>query len=452
MIGGVCMKIFTRICGTLSLLCYLFVLYQLSLLCQYGGVRNHLPMLVVGMLGFFAAGILWLILKKYKKKDAFAERESEFILWAGVLLFIIGSVYFGGRIVYSAIPYHGALSWKIDEWRRKKEVKLEHDNIFKDGVSGILEDLAEALTLPKQLYLTNSWQTTFDENGTIQTLSAFIYGKDDKGQKKTYLIDYDADKDEKMTVWINGEVNGNYDEEKRLEPMLTILDHADYEKEVEQWVGFYESRTYEIKYTGYSYFSTINGLQYLPGDVNGDGHDTSDNLFQLNAGGEIAGFAVSLYVSGEQMLTPVHYIMEPKYISQQVLNQEQQNQHMEQSKDTEGWTVDDTDGSMYFFLDDNKGWRLVVVDAAAGSRFYGMEATKDGGLTWEKIQLPMETVTTLPDLAEECGFTVEDYDYLTMPEYDESKKVLTITVLTEATESEGITFESQDQGETWSLK
>ena len=32
---------------------------------------------------------------------------------------------FGGRIVYSAVPYHGALSWKLDEWMRKKEVELD---------------------------------------------------------------------------------------------------------------------------------------------------------------------------------------------------------------------------------------------------------------------------------------------------------------------------------------
>ena len=31
------------------------------------------------------------------------------------------------------------------------------------------------------------------------------------------------------------------------------------------------------------------------------------------------------------------------------------------------------------------GWRLVITDAAAGSRFYVMEKTMDGGSTWECI-------------------------------------------------------------------
>ena len=51
------------------------------------------------------------------------------------------------------------------------------------------------------------------------------------------------------------------------------------------------------------------------------------------------------------------------------------------------WTVDQSDGTMYFFLDENNGWRLVITDAAAGSRFYVMEKTMDGGSTWECIMM-----------------------------------------------------------------
>ena len=36
-------------------------------------------------------------------------------------------------------------------------------------------------------------------------------------------------------------------------------------------------------------------------------------------------------------------------------------------------------------IDENNGWRLVITDAAAGSRFYVMEKTMDGGSTWECI-------------------------------------------------------------------
>ena len=45
------------------------------------------------------------------------------------------------------------------------------------------------------------------------------------------------------------------------------------------------------------------------------------------------------------------------------------------------YDADKSDGTMYFFLDDQNGWRLVVTDAAAGSRFYIMKKTVDGGIT-----------------------------------------------------------------------
>lgn len=62
-----------------------------------------------------------------------------------------------------------------------------------------------------------------------------------------------------------------------------------------------------------------------------------------------------------------------------------QKQQAETAKKTESWIVDNSNGTMYFFLDNEKGWRLVVLDAALGSRFYGMEKTEDGGSTWEQV-------------------------------------------------------------------
>ena len=76
-----------------------------------------------------------------------------------------------------------------------------------------------------------------------------------------------------------------------------------------------------------------------------------------------------------------------------------------------------------------------------------MYVTRDGGVIFEKLQLPMDTVTELPELANECGFTIEDYDYFHMPEKRDS--LLTIMVTTDAEESNGIIFQSKDNGATW---
>lgn len=170
---------------------------------------------------------------------------------------------------------------------------------------------------------------------------------------------------------------------------------------------------------------------------------------------------------------------------------------MEKAKGTERWTIDQSDGTMYFFLNKQTGWRLVVADAAAGSRFYVMEKSTDGGSNWKRmnedpfggqigvteglvffdeqfgvigltgasqsgselyvtgdggvsfkrIEFPMSTVTELPAVAEEYGYTLEDYDYFHMPEKDGD--MLTVTVTTEAGDRDGIVFRSADYGSTW---
>ena len=218
----------------------------------------------------------------------------------------------------------------------------------------------------------------------------------------------------------------------------------------------------------------------------------------LRAGGELKGYEVSLHVPGKDSeITPVRYIMEPEYISASMLRQAQEEQQIEEAKQETSWSVDQSDGTMYFFLTENLGWRLVVTDAAAGSRYYEMDKTEDGGTTWNRIntdpfsgsigvteglvffdeqfgivgltgasqsysrlyvtmdggmtfteiQMPTDTVTELPELAEELDFTAADYDYLCMPELDGEQ--LSVLALTEASETEGILYQSEDQGEIW---
>lgn len=492
------MKSMYQICGKISLFFYIFLLYQIWHLCQYGGVRIHLLMLVAGALGFLFSFVFWLVSRRAKKEDTSGNSRKKKIICIDILIFLMSTICFGGCIIYSAFPYNGALSWKIDEWMRKKEVQLEHNDFFEYGVEGVLMDLDTALNLPEQLYVANKYQMTFDQTGKIKTIYTLLYGKDESGETKTYLVDYDADKDEDMNVWVDGEANETYEEDMRFEPMLRILQEADCENQIEEWSKNDASDLYEIVYFGRRSFATDEGLRYLSGDVDGDGVESGVNHFvQLKNGGEVIGFAVSLHIPAAVEVTPVRYIMEPEYVSQEALNKDRQEQQAEESKDAEGWTVDSSDGTMYYFLDDSRGWRLVVADAAAGSRFYVMEKTEDGGLAWESansdpfggtigvteglvfldenlgfagltgasqsasqlyitrdggvtftnLKLPMETVTKLPELAAECNFEVEDYDYFDMPQKEGD--TLIIQVLTQAGEKEGILFQSKDNGGTW---
>ena len=78
-------------------------------------------------------------------------------------------------------------------------------------------------------------------------------------------------------------------------------------------------------------------------------------------------------------------MMEPEYISPEQISSGHDRQQTEEAKEEDLWTTDNTNGSMRYFLDDQHGWKLSVVDAAAGSRFYDLSRTEDGGATWETV-------------------------------------------------------------------
>lgn len=491
-----------KIGGKLSLVFYIIMLYQLWHLCQYGGLRSHMLKLLVVILGLVCTLVMWLIGRKHQKKEDSENGMKKKIFSIELVVMLAVTLFFGGRIIYSAIPYNGALSWKVYEWTHKKEIALEHNNLYESGVEGILSDLEQELKLPETLYVSGRFQVSFDEAGEIQSIDTLLYGQDEKGEKNTYLIEYNSQKSDTMTVWTDGNAGGEYEEDMRLSPMSEILEKADWKNQVKEWAEYSgQSQTYELLYMGRRAFQTEEGLQYIEGsskEQEGYGVLRGNEYFkQLRNGGEIIGFEVSLHIPEVESVTPVRYMMEPEYISQEEIKQKNTQQQVESAKDTKLWTIDQSDGTMYFFLNEQKGWRLVVADAAAGSRYYVMEksvdagktwerinedpfggqigvtegliffdeqfgvigltgasqsgsalyATRDGGLSFEKIEFPMSAVIELPAVAEEYGYTVEDYDYFHMPKKDGD--ILEVMVTTEASESTGIVFRSADHGITW---
>ena len=477
----------------------LLILYTLCLdtlwqLCRFGGVRSHLRRLLpmVVLLLIFTAMKLVL---RHKGIRASHPR-------ACVRSFAAITVVFSGLIIYAAIPYHGQLSWKLQDLLHHKKIEFTHDQLYTDGVEGILEDISTKLTLPEKLYITNSFSADFTADGTITRLDTMLYGENAKGETETYLISYDATHGSKLDIWTKGAAETSYDSAMLWDPLPDILSKSDIEATVRSWETLDANARYEILYYGKRSFRSKEGLRFIEGDADGDGIEgTDDAMYQLGAGGEVSGYEVSLYMPDYKEITPVRYIMEPEFIPQSTLDAEHEDEIVASAKDADGWTVDRNDGSVYTFtsFDANAGYRLVVTDAAAGSRFYALEKTTDGGTIWERInddpfggsigvaegiefftedfgfiglqsasadysrifrtedggrsfteiELPTEEITEVPEPGKSYGLTLENYQYLTMPTDDGT--TLSLMLTPGAAENDSIRFCSEDQGKSWHI-
>ena len=505
------MSAIRKICGKLNIVCYLLLLFQVWHVCQYGGRR--LSVIIIGAIGaaLICSIIIWSVLTAYLKKNGSLTQERGFSFWISLLIILIGSGCAVGGVIYSAIPGHGRLAEKLQEKQTVQYVSYDHDNFFNNGVQGLLDDIGKKIDLPKELYVAGDGvKIIFNERGTVQKVNTFLYGRDKNDKDRTFLISYDATKSDKIRVDLDGYTSGSYDSDHLLKPMIRILSFADCQKYVSRWQKAINATsgktvTYGVLYYGVRSFTTSDGLEYLPGDVDGDGVVSGMTDFTaLDSGGEALGYEVSLYLPQDESVTPVRYMMEPEYISPDTISQNEQaekdSQAKEQGKENNTWTVD-TDGSgvVRFFLNEQKGWKLSVVDAALGTRYYKLKTTSDGGYNWttvnedpfdgnggagegiqffdaqfgfiglggasqthssiyvtkdggktlKEIELPMDTVTEYPPHMQEYGFTLEDYQYLEMPQQDGEN--YTIHVMSQSGETEGLVFTSEDQGENWSF-
>ena len=296
------MKKLKFIFGKLSIFYYFLFLLVTCILCKSGSTRQL-------KFAFLALGILLVLSLCIWIGCLIAEKENPFkmkgalrktVFGTELLILLVVTVGCISYIVYTAIPYNGALSWKVDSLFKTKKIEYEHNNFFRDGAEGLIKDVNKKLKLPDELYITDSFEMSFDKDGTITRVSAYLYGQNEKGKDKTYLIDYDIDKSDKIVVQIAGYANADYDDDKKLDPMFTILEKSDCKMQVTQWNLNYafadNPPEYEILYYGKRSFASSEGLVYLPGDVDGDGAVSGMTDFTaLDSGGEaFTLFRVSL--------------------------------------------------------------------------------------------------------------------------------------------------------------
>lgn len=454
----------------------------LSALCMYGGIRRRVPTIAGCGLLLFIWFVLWTLIyhKKFKCSECrFPKTLFRIIFCMELMVLLTIVVFFGTRIIESGMKYNGKLSWKIDEWIRSKKITLEHNNIYEDGIEGIFEDLETKLDLPEELYLVNQFSVKFNYEGTITDIYSFFYGRDDSGKTRTYLLDYSNRKSDKMTVWMDGNAGGEYDEADKMQPLFDLMNHVDLKNELSGYNNEQSSCDFELKYFGYREITSSTDLCVLDQDGASIPLDSV-----LTENGKYSGYEFAVYTPDKDGVLVSRYMDGYHRI---IIDESEPEVKYEIGKST---SVRE-DGSVYYLINESKGWRLVVIDAAAGSRWYVIESTSDGGKNWNRIEpdpfngelsgvadsiqfldeqigfvlmsgaseshsrlyrttdggnsfsmveLPIELIDVeIPDLAE--------HDYITMPYVENS--VLKVSLRLEKYDCGSIYFESKDNGETW---
>ena len=454
----------------------------LSALCMYGGIRRRVPTIAGCGLLLFIWFVLWTLIyhKKFKCSECrFPKTLFRIIFCMELMVLLTIVVFFGTRIIESGMKYNGKLSWKIDEWIRSKKITLEHNNIYEDGIEGVFEDLETKLDLPEELYLVNQFSVKFNYEGTITDIYSFFYGRDDSGKTRTYLLDYSNRKSDKMTVWMDGNAGGEYDEADKMQPLFDLMNHVDLKNELSRYNNEQSSCDFELKYFGYREITSSTDLCVLDQDGASIPLDSV-----LTENGKYSGYEFAVYTPDKDGVLVSRYMDGYHRI---IIDESEPEVKYEIGKST---SVRE-DGSVYYLINESKGWRLVVIDAAAGSRWYVIESTSDGGKNWNRIEpdpfngelsgvadsiqfldeqigfvlmsgaseshsrlyrttdggnsfsmveLPIELIDVeIPDLAE--------HDYITMPYVENS--VLKVSLRLEKYDCGSIYFESKDNGETW---
>ena len=263
-------------------------------------------------------GQIFLFLKGHRfvwlDTEQISEQKREFLemkltqrgilathFWRIPIALILAGVTFLGAAgtAWSAVPFNGKLSWVINELQSSRRVRLVHNNIYEDGLDGILEDIRGKVDLPEKLCLVNSFNLHFRADGTVETLYTFVKGFDENGNfVDSYLISYDAADSDKITIWLGGAADMEFDQEKDLEPLLEAMRVLPLKETVENW----QENIYGILYYGErSWGYSTEGIRYLE-------PDGSVSYPGAYAPAEIKGFSVSVFCPENEAVTPVRYL------------------------------------------------------------------------------------------------------------------------------------------------
>lgn len=234
-------------------------------------------------------------LAKYKRQAKIWKRITIGIL---ILILLCGTA--GIVTIYRVYPnFWEKLSSHFQTNKDKKSIELEHDNLYQDGIDGLLADLEKVIDFPQHLMLKNSFNLHFAPDGTIASIDTMWYGYDERyTYVDSYLITYDRSKSSKIDVYFHGGTGDVYDPEKDVNVLFDALRVIPLKESVEGW----KEAEYGILYKGVRDWGyNTEGILYIDKEKRID--IPSDIAYS-----EIKGPTVSVYCPNNESIIPKRYI------------------------------------------------------------------------------------------------------------------------------------------------
>lgn len=77
--------------------------------------------------------------------------------------------------------------------------------------------------MPKDLYIANGFELDFDENGKIIVFNTVLYGKNNDGVLKNFVINYDEKESKEIKVALDKKVEAEYNWIKSLNGVIETI-------------------------------------------------------------------------------------------------------------------------------------------------------------------------------------------------------------------------------------